>query len=102
MRRASSRPLPRRCAARWNMQPDEPVPLSYCGGVFNAGALILGPAPAPSRGQSGTYQIQAPMVTPSGGAAIYAAKLSAQPLSAAAIERLRNAGHKAVTNAASE
>jgi N-acetylglucosamine kinase-like BadF-type ATPase len=69
-------------------EPDEPVPLSYSGGVFNAGALILGPLQRYLEGQAGTYRLQAAIVTPSGGAAIYAAKLSAQPLSVAAIKRL--------------
>jgi N-acetylglucosamine kinase-like BadF-type ATPase len=69
-------------------EPDEPAPLSYSGGVFNAGALILHPLRRHLAERSGTYQLRAPIVTPSGGAAIYAAKLSAQPLSAAAIERL--------------
>ena len=80
--------MSRLCGGRSNSQPDEPVPLSYSGGVFNAGALILGPLQRHLEGQAGTYRLQAPMVTPSGGAAIYAAKLSAQPLSVAAIERL--------------
>jgi N-acetylglucosamine kinase-like BadF-type ATPase len=66
----------------------EGVPVSYSGGVFNAGPLILGPFERHLARQSGSYRLQAPIVTPSGGAAIYAAKLAAQPLSVAAIERL--------------
>jgi N-acetylglucosamine kinase-like BadF-type ATPase len=69
-------------------EPDESAPLSYSGGVFNAGALILDPLRRHLAERSGTYQLRAPIVMPSGGAAIYAAKLSAQPLSVAAIERL--------------
>lgn len=68
--------------------PGEGVPVSYSGGVFNAGPLILGPFERHLARQSGSYRLQAPIVTPSGGAAIYAAKLAAQPLSVAAIERL--------------
>jgi N-acetylglucosamine kinase-like BadF-type ATPase len=68
--------------------PGEGVPVSYSGGVFNAGSLILGPFERHLARQSGSYRLQAPIVTPSGGAAIYAAKLAAQPLSVAAIERL--------------
>jgi N-acetylglucosamine kinase-like BadF-type ATPase len=69
-------------------EPDERVALSYSGGVFNAGALILGPLRRHLEGQSAAYHLKAPIVSPSGGAAIYAAKLAAQPLSVAAIERL--------------
>lgn len=76
-------------------EPDEPVPLSYSGGVFNAGALILGPLRRHLEGQSGTYHLKAPIVTPSAGAVIYAAKLAAQPLSVAAIGRLGSCLHRA-------
>jgi N-acetylglucosamine kinase-like BadF-type ATPase len=86
-----------RCALEY--AADEGVPLSYCGGVFNAGALILGPLRRHLEDGSGGYHIQAPMLTPGLGAAIYAARLAAQPLSAAAVARLRNAQG---SNAASE
>jgi N-acetylglucosamine kinase-like BadF-type ATPase len=76
-------------------KPDEPVALSYSGGVFNAGALILGPLQRHLEGHSGTYRLKAPILTPSVGAAIYAAKLSAQPLSVPAMQRLRSALHRA-------
>jgi N-acetylglucosamine kinase-like BadF-type ATPase len=76
-------------------EPDEPVALSYSGGVFNAGALILGPLQRHLEGHSGTYQLKAPIFTPSVGAAIYAAKLFAQPLSVAAMQRLGSALHRA-------
>jgi N-acetylglucosamine kinase-like BadF-type ATPase len=69
-------------------EPDEPVPLSYSGGVFNAGALILTPLQRHLEGPSGAYRLKAPIVSPSGGAAIYAAKLATRPLSIAAVERL--------------
>jgi N-acetylglucosamine kinase-like BadF-type ATPase len=70
------------------LAPGEPVPLSYSGGVFEAGALMLDPFRRHLAAQSAAYRLQAPIVAPSGGAAIYAAKLAGQPLSAAAIERL--------------
>jgi N-acetylglucosamine kinase-like BadF-type ATPase len=66
----------------------EPVPLSYSGGVFEAGALILDPFRRHLAAQSAAWRLQVPLVAPSGGAAIYAAKLAGQPLSAAATERL--------------
>ena len=69
-------------------EPGDAVPVSYSGGVFNAEALILDPLKHHLERQSGTYRLQAPIVTPSGGAAIYAAKLAAQPLSVRAMQRL--------------
>ena len=69
-------------------EPDEGVPISYSGGVFNAGALILTPFQRHLAQQSSTYQLRVPIVAPGGGAAIYAAKLAAQPLSVAAVQRL--------------
>ena len=69
--------------------PTEPVAVSYSGGVFNAGALILNPLGLHLDGQPGTYHLQAPFVTPSFGAAIYAAKLAGQPFSVAAMQRLK-------------
>jgi hypothetical protein len=68
--------------------PDEAVPLSYSGGVFEAGALTLDPFRRHLAAQSAAYHLQAPLVAPSGGAAIYAARLAGQPLSSAAIKRL--------------
>jgi N-acetylglucosamine kinase-like BadF-type ATPase len=70
-------------------EPNEPVSISYSGGVFNAGDLILGPFQRHLEARSRTYQLQAPMFIPSVGAAIYAARLAVQPLSAAAMQRLR-------------
>jgi N-acetylglucosamine kinase-like BadF-type ATPase len=69
-------------------EPAEPVPVSSSGGVFNTGALILRPLLRELEQQSPSYELRAPLVTPSLGAAIYAAKLAGDPLSAAAIERL--------------
>jgi N-acetylglucosamine kinase-like BadF-type ATPase len=68
--------------------PNETVPVSYSGGVFNAGELILDPFRRHLEQRSGTYRLQPPLVTPSGGAAIYAAKLAAQALSVRAMQRL--------------
>jgi N-acetylglucosamine kinase-like BadF-type ATPase len=69
--------------------PDEPAPMSYSGGVFNAGELILGPFQRHLETQSRSFQLRAPMFTPSVGAAIHAAKLAGQPLAVAAMQRLR-------------
>ena len=67
----------------------ERVCVSYSGGVFNAGELILAPLRHHIERYSKTYELKTPMLAPSLGAAIYAARLAAQPLSPAAIERLR-------------
>jgi N-acetylglucosamine kinase-like BadF-type ATPase len=66
----------------------EPVPVSYSGGVFQAGPLILGPLQRLLRQQSAAYVLKAPRLRPGIGAAIYAAKLAGEPLSARAMERL--------------
>jgi len=70
-------------------EPNEPVPVSYSGGVFNAGELILGPFQRHLETQSQSFQLQAPMFVPSAGAAIHAARLAGQPLSVHAMQRLR-------------
>ena len=67
----------------------ERVCVSYSGGVFNAGELILAPLRHHIERYSKTYELKTPMLAPSLGAAIYAARVVAQPLSPAAIERLR-------------
>jgi N-acetylglucosamine kinase-like BadF-type ATPase len=70
-------------------EPGERVCVSYSGGVFNAGELILAPLRHHIERYSKTYELKTPMLAPSLGAAIYAARLAAQPLSPAAIARLR-------------
>jgi N-acetylglucosamine kinase-like BadF-type ATPase len=71
--------------------PGERVLVSYSGGVFKAGPLILVPLERHLEEKSGSYRLQAPIIAPSGGAAIYAARLAGQPLSGAAIGRLARA-----------
>jgi N-acetylglucosamine kinase-like BadF-type ATPase len=71
-------------------EPEEPVPFSYSGGVFNAGALILRPLERHLERLCPTYHLKAPFVPPSLGAAIYAAKLAGEPLSVSAMQRLAN------------
>jgi hypothetical protein len=46
--------------------------------------------PFSDEGSAYWIHIQAPMLTPGLGAAVYAARLAAQPLSAAAVARLRS------------
>lgn len=53
---------------------DEDVPVSYSGGVFNAGALILEPMEAMLNATARRYRLMAPLYEPLIGAALYAAK----------------------------
>ena len=70
--------------------PAEPVAVSYSGGVFdNVGALLLDPFTAALRAHQSGYVVSEPVLPPSIGAALYAAKRDGRPLSIAAIERLR-------------
>lgn len=81
-----------------NFAPGEVVPLSFSGGVFASGALILDPFRRYVQERSTSYRLQAPIAMPSGGAAIYAAKLAAAPLSGAAITRLGRSLASACSN----
>ena len=68
----------------------EPVVVSYSGGVFdNVGAMLLEPFTASLRAYHSGYRVCEPALPPAIGAALYAAKRRGQPLSSAAIERLR-------------
>lgn len=61
----------------------EPVNLSYSGGVFQSGALILEPFRQRLAARSADYRIIAPRHSPAIGAAIYAARLGGASLSIA-------------------
>ena len=68
----------------------EPVAVSYSGGVFDhVGALLLEPFTASLQAYHAGYRVCEPALPPAIGAALYAAKRHGQPLSNAAIERLR-------------
>lgn len=54
---------------------DETVPLSYSGGAFSAGELLLAPFRESLRSASATFELREPMHEPHYGAAMYAAKL---------------------------
>jgi N-acetylglucosamine kinase-like BadF-type ATPase len=69
------------------LEAGDRVPLSYSGGVFNAQTLILEPLQR-ALAADARYELRAPVLSPSLGAAIYAARLADEPLSAAAIGRL--------------
>jgi N-acetylglucosamine kinase-like BadF-type ATPase len=71
--------------------PDEIVPLSYSGGVFRAGPLILDPFRRYLAARCPRFELRTPLLSPSIGAALYAAKLAGSPLSATALQRLHDA-----------
>jgi N-acetylglucosamine kinase-like BadF-type ATPase len=68
----------------------EPVAVSYSGGVFdNVGAVLLEHFTAALQAFRPGYRVSEPVLPPGIGAALYAAKRHGNPLSNAAIERLR-------------
>jgi N-acetylglucosamine kinase-like BadF-type ATPase len=68
----------------------EPVAVSYSGGVFdNVGVLLLDHFNAALQAFRPGYRVSEPVLPPGIGAALYAAKRHGNPLSNAAIERLR-------------
>jgi N-acetylglucosamine kinase-like BadF-type ATPase len=68
----------------------EPVAVSYAGGVFdNVGTLLLEHFNATLQAFRPGYRVSEPVLPPGIGAALYAAKRHGNPLSNAAIERLR-------------
>ena len=69
----------------------EPVHISYSGGIFQAGALVLDPLRRELVARSAAYELRTPVLPPHLGAAIYAAKLAREPLSPSGIARLANA-----------
>jgi N-acetylglucosamine kinase-like BadF-type ATPase len=64
------------------------LPVSYSGGMFQFGALVLDPLRSALGGGEHGYEFIAPRLSPGGGAALYAAKLSGLPLTASAIAEL--------------
>jgi N-acetylglucosamine kinase-like BadF-type ATPase len=68
----------------------EPVAVSYSGGVFqNTGAALMEHFTASLQALWPDYHVSAPVLAPTIGAALYAAKCHGRPLSSEAIERLR-------------
>ncbi|MEP4889445.1 MAG: BadF/BadG/BcrA/BcrD ATPase family protein [Aliiglaciecola sp.] len=67
----------------------EEVKVSFSGGAFSASDFIITPFTNALQEFSSNYRIKKPSFSPVLGAAIYAAKLSGSPLSAAALERLK-------------
>ena len=68
----------------------EPVDVSYSGGVFeHVGVPLLQAFGSRLQQYSAGYRVVEPALPPAIGAALYAAKRHGQPLSGAAVERLR-------------
>jgi N-acetylglucosamine kinase-like BadF-type ATPase len=67
--------------------PDQKVPVSYSGGVFNARPVVDGFRVGLEDLHDG-YELREPLYSPVVGAAIYAAKLAGEPLDAEALGRL--------------
>ena len=67
---------------------DVPVPVSYSGGLFQLGELILGPLKAELGRRSAAYNLVAARLPPDAGAALQAARLSGFPLTALAVAAL--------------
>jgi len=67
-------------------RPDENVPVSYSGGVFNAPLVVEGLEAALGPLHDG-YELREPLYSPPVGAAIYAAKLAGEPLDVGAVGR---------------
>lgn len=76
---------------RLGFQPGQLVPVSYTGGVFKAGPSILDIFRSELEGRYAAYELRNPLYPPHVGAAIYAAKLNANPLSDVALQRLQSA-----------
>ncbi len=60
---------------RLGFEPGEPVKVSYSGGAFGAGELLLQPFEAALKSASADFTVARPLHEPHYGAALYAAKL---------------------------
>lgn len=70
------------------LPPGAAVDVSYSGGVFAAGELVLGPLQAALTRRLPGAALKRPRFGPELGAALYAARLAGRPLSADALGRL--------------
>jgi len=64
------------------------VMVSYSGGMFQQQELLLRPLQARLARAPGRYRVVAPRLSPVAGAALYAAKLSGNPLGYGAVDEL--------------
>ncbi len=68
--------------------PQLPLPVSYSGGMFQLDNVVPPLLQAALGGGDGEYEFAAPRLSPSAGAALYAAKLAGAPLSLEAVDQL--------------
>jgi N-acetylglucosamine kinase-like BadF-type ATPase len=68
--------------------PQMQLPVSYSGGLLQSSGLLLPLLEGALRNGSRRYGFAAPALSPSAGAALYAAKLAGTPLSSDAVARL--------------
>lgn len=68
----------------------EVVAVSYSGGLFNTGDLLLAPLRAQLASKCPDFELRPPLLSPGVGAALYAARDCGRPLTATAIGRLRD------------
>ena len=71
-----------------NVPHQQSLPVSYSGGMFQFGDLVLDPLRTTLAGSDRGYEFISPRLSPVGGAALYAANLSGVPLTATAIAEL--------------
>lgn len=64
---------------RLGFEPGEPVPLSYSGGAFGVGELLMQPFKASLHATSAGFELRAPAHSPHYGAALYALRLASTP-----------------------
>jgi len=72
------------------LAPGQALDVSYSGGVFASGDLVLGPLQAALARRLPGAALRTPRFGPELGAALYAARLAGQPLSPAALARLQD------------
>jgi len=77
-------------AVRTALQPPPQalLPVSYCGGMFQFGEVLLEPLRSALRGRAQRYEFTAPRLNPAAGAALSAARLAGAALTAAAVDAL--------------
>jgi N-acetylglucosamine kinase-like BadF-type ATPase len=68
--------------------PQVPLPVSYSGGMFQLDNAVPALLQAALRSGDRQYEFAAPRLSPSAGAALYAAKLAGTPLSLEAVDQL--------------
>lgn len=74
--------------SRIDAAPEAVIPVSYTGGLFGAGSLLLDPFRRVLAARAQPYRVVTPQLAPVLGAALYAARAAGAPLGAAALARL--------------